>query len=565
MNSFILPPAFILIFGGLLLPWIAARFRPVLVIGLPLLTLLMVWLVTPEHSLTLHFLDYQLNILHLTATGRVFATVFSIMACVGGLYALKQANSMELSTAFIYAGAAIGVTFSADFLGLFIFWEIMAIASTLVLWSNVRENPRAYRASMRYLLVHLFGGVVLMAGIATHTTATDSIALTTLRADSIASVLILIGFLVNAGAPPFSSWIPDAYPEASPSGSVFLSAFTTKTAVFAILMVFPGEAILIYLGLFMVFYGIIYALLENDIRRILAYSIVNQIGFMLVAIGVGSELALNGATAHAFVHIIYKGLLMMAAGSVLLMTGKRKCTDLGGLFQSMPVSTFAAVIGGLAVLAAPFTSGFVTKSLETSAVAKGAPAIVWFLMMAAAAASVLHAGFKFQWFVFFDRDSGIRTTDPSWNMRLAMWIMAAACILIGVAPSLIYGILPYPVDYHPYSAEHIVTQIQLILFSAFAFFILLPLFRQTLSITLDFDWTYRKLLWLAIRWIKEHTPKFINPMMASIKAFGQRYFDHLFEAHGPQGFFARTWPSASMVLWVAILLATSMILYYVKL
>lgn len=564
MSSFILPPGLILIVAGLLLPWLSVRFRPAIVIGFPVITLIMVWLVKPEHSMAFSFLDYQLDILHYTAEGRVFATVFSIMAGLGGLYALKHAKTLELSAAFIYAGSAIGVTFCADLLSLFVFWEIMAIASTLVLWANVQNNARAHAASMRYLLIHLLGGVILMSGIASHVAATGSIEFTNMRADSFGTILILVGFLVNAGAPPLSAWIADAYPEASPSGTVFLSAFTTKTAVFALLMGFPGETILIYIGLYMAFYGIIYALLENDTRRILAYSIVNQIGFMLIAIGIGSELALNGAAAHAFVHIIYKGLLMMSAGSVLLMTGKRKCTDLGGLFQSMPVTTMAAIVGALAVLAAPLTSGFVTKSLETSAVAEAGHPIVWFLMMSAAAASVLHAGFKFPWFVFFDRDSGIRTPDPSFNMRISMWIMASLCILIGVAPSLIYDILPHPVEYHPYTVSHVVTQIQLLLFAVFAFLILLPLIRHTLTINLDLDWFYRKLGPGIIQWIKEHSPKFIGPMILAVKAFGQRRFDRMFAVHGPQGFFARTWPSASMVLWVAVLLATTMILYYIR-
>ena len=165
--------------------------------------------------------------------------------------------------------------------------------------------------------------------------------------------LILAGFLVNAGAPPLSAWLPDAYPESSWSGMVFLSAFTTKTAVYVLLRGFPGTELLIYVGLFMVFYGIVYAILENDMRRILAYSIVNQVGFMVTGIGIGTEMALNGAAAHAFTHIIYKALLLMSAGSVLYMTGKRKCTDLGGLFRTMPLTTVCGIVGALSISSFP--------------------------------------------------------------------------------------------------------------------------------------------------------------------------------------------------------------------
>ncbi|GAA0408092.1 Na(+)/H(+) antiporter subunit D [Cocleimonas flava] len=564
MNSLVIPPGLILILGGLLLPWLTPRLRSFAAIGFPLLTLMMVWLVTPEHSMKLAFLDYELDILHLTSEGRVFATVFAMMAGIGALYALKHARILELSAAFVYAGSAIGVTFCGDLISFFVFWEIMAIGSTLVIWANCHQNKRAYGASMRYLLVHLLGGVILMIGIAAHVANTGSVEFTAMKADNFATIMIMIGFLINAGAPPFSAWIADAYPEASPSGTVFLSAFTTKTAVFALLMGFPGESILIYVGMYMVFYGIIYALLENDMRRILAYSIVNQVGFMVVAIGIGSELALNGATAHAFAHIIYKGLLLMSAGSVLLMTGKRKCTDLGGLFQSMPVTAINGIIGALAISAVPLTSGFVTKSLETSAAAEAGLPWVWFMLVAASAGVFLHAGIKFPWFVFFQKDSGLRPPDPPWNMRLAMWIMSFLCILIGIVPGIIYGILPYTLDYKPYTVDHVVTQMQLLLFAGFAFFALLALMKRTLTISLDLDWFYRKLMFGLIIWIKENIPQLIAPVITGFKNFGQRKFDRLVRVHGPQGILARTWPSASMVLWVAVLLAVMMILHYMR-
>ena len=560
----ILPPGFILIIGGLLLPFLPARLRTASALLFPTLTLIMVWLVTPEHSLLIKFLDYELSLLHYTPEGRIFATVFCLAAEAGALFAFKHASTLELSSAFVYAGSAIGVTFSGDLLSLFIFWEIMAIGSTLVIWANSRANPLAVGASMRYLLVHLLGGVILMIGITAHVMTTGSTEIVAMKADSIGTWLILIGFLVNAGAPPLSSWIADAYPEASPSGTVFLSAFTTKTAVFALLMCFPGETVLIYIGLYMVFYGIIYALLENDMRRILAYSIVNQVGFMVVAIGIGSDLALNGASAHAFAHIIYKGLLLMSAGSVLLMTGKRKCTDLGGLFQSMPSTALHGIIGALAISAVPLTSGFVTKSLETSAAAEAGMPVVWFLLVAASAGVFLHAGIKFPWFVFFQKDSGLRPSDPPWNMRLAMWIMSGLCIVIGVLPALIYGILPHALDYEPYTADHVVTQMQLLLFAGFAFFVLLSLMKRTLTISLDFDWVYRRLIPKLLAKLQGIYGVAIIPMIASLKNFGLRRVNHLFEVHGPQGIFARTWPSASMVLWVAVLLAASMISYYFK-
>ena len=563
MNSFIFPPGCILILGALFLPLFPKKLRAIPALGFPLLTLITVWLVTPDHSVIINFLGYELELVRWTAEGRVFATIFSLVAGIGALYALKTARRLELSAAFVYAGSAISVTFCGDLISLFVFWEIMAIGSTMVLWSNSRDNARIYQSSIRYLIVHLLGGVLLMVGIASYIATTGSSEFTNMRADSFGTIMILLGFLVNAGAPPFTSWIADAYPEASPSGAVFLSAFTTKTAVFVLLMGFAGETALIYVGLYMAFYGIIYALLENDIRRILAYSIVNQVGFMVVAIGIGSELALNGATAHAFAHILYKALLLMSAGSVILMTGKRKCTDLGGLFQTMPLTTGAAIVGSLAI-SAPLTSGFISKSLELSAAAEAGLPIVWFLLVAASVGGFVNAGIKYTYFVFFQKGSGLRTEDPPWNMLWGMGLLSALCISIGIMPSLLYDILPYPLDYEPYTVSHVVSQIQLLLFAGVAFFILLILVKPALTISLDFDWFYRKFFPGIVNWIKKLGPNVIDPFVLGSKSFGQQRFNHLFEVHGPQGIFARTWPSASMVLWVAVLLATSMILYYIK-
>lgn len=560
MSEFMISPGLIMVLGAILIPVLNGGLRTLVLMSLPVLTLVAVWMLPADASLQVTFLDYTLEPVRSSIEGRLFATIFSIMAFVGGLYAYRQASTTELTAAFIYAGSAIGVTFAGDLLTLFIFWEIMALGSTVVIWSA--GTASAYRAGMRYLLVHLLGGVILMAGIVAYVIDTGSLEFTSMQADSLGTWLILIGFLINAGAPPLSAWIADAYPEASPSGTVFLSAFTTKTAVFALLVGFPGTEILVPIGLYMVFYGIIYALLENDMRRILAYSIVNQVGFMVAAIGIGTEMALNGAAAHAFAHIIYKALLLMSAGSVLLMTGKRKCTDLGGLFQSMPVTAINGIVGALAISSFPFTSGFVTKSLETSAAANEGMLIVWLLLLAASAGVFLHAGIKFPWFVFFQKDSGLRPPDPPANLRYAMWLFSIMCIAIGLLPNTLYAILPYTVDYQPYTVDHLVTQFQVLLFAGFAFFVMLKQMRRTLTISLDFDWFYRK-------FFKEIGSEFTLQSSVAREVRAQQavalvnqFIDRLYHHHGPKGTLARDWPTGSMVLWVAVLLGLSLVLYY---
>lgn len=551
MIDLLFPPGLLLVFGALLMP-LGMKIRNILIFSLPIICLYLIWSVPADYVVTLPFLGFELEPIKVTTTGRLFATVFSLMALVGGIFAYRQASTLELSAAFIYAGSAIGVTLSGDLITLFIFWEIMAIGSTLVIWAAKHDG--AYRASMRYLMIHLFGGLLLMIGIAGHAVETGSISFEALSLESISQYLILAGFLINAGAPPLSAWIADAYPEASPSGTVFLSAFTTKTAVFTLIIAFPGSWVLIPIGIYMIFYGIIYALLENDMRRILAYSIVNQVGFMVTGIGLGTEMALNGATAHAFAHIIYKGLLLMSAGAVLYQTGKRRCTDLGGLFQTMPWTALLGIIGALAISSFPFTSGFVTKSMIAQSAADQNLAIVWFALAAASAGVFLHAGIKFPWFVFFQKDSGMRPPEAPGNMLVAMTVFAVFCIGLGVYPEPLYALLPYEVSYEPYTAAHLVAQFQLLLFAGLAFFVMLPMMKRTLTISLDFDWFYRKLLSIT-GGLSFHLMENFNRVVSGITKEGWKGFLTLFNTNRlSQYHLASSWPTGSMVLWIGVIL-----------
>ena len=560
MTIDVFPPALALIIGGCLVPLTRGRVREAVVLLLPLLTLWFVWQVPDGVSMSGRFLGYAIQPVKGDALSRLFASVFSIMAFAGGLFAMRQARVMEMAAAHVYAGAAIGVAFAGDLITLFVFWEVMALMSTLVIWSAGSE--RAYRSSMRYLLMHLFGGVVLMIGVIAQVEAAGSTAFTAITLDGYGPWLILIGFLVNAGAPPFSAWLPDAYPEGSPSGTVFLSAFTTKAAVYVLIRGFPGAEILVFVGLYMVFYGIIYALLENDMRRILAYSIINQVGFMVTGVGIGTEMALNGAASHAFTHIIYKALLLMSAGSVLLMTGKRKCTDLGGLFQSMPLTAICGIVGALSISSFPLTSGFVSKSMISDAAADERLAIVWFLLAAASAGVFLHAGIKYPWFVFFQKDSGMRPPDPPWNMRAAMVFFAFLCIFLGVYPQPLYAILPYPVDFVPYTAPHVLNMLQLLLFSGLAFFVCLPLMRRTLTISLDTDWFYRRLFVVVAEALMARGGAVYRGVLRGCRTAIDRLIAGVMHFHGPEGILARNWSIGGSAIWIMVLLGGYLIVYY---
>ena len=557
-----LPPGLVLIIGAFILPIVGQRLRPILTLGLPLLTLYLVWSLPNGTFSTFPMLDYNLAFIQSDSLSRLFATVFSIMTFGGSLFALKQKRVLELASVFVYAGSAIGVVFAGDLISLFIFWEIMAVASTLVVLSA--GGKRSYQISMRYFLIHVFGGTLLLIGILSHIVDTGSTAFTAMAPNTFGTIFILMGFLINAAAPPLSAWLSDAYPEASFSGAVFLSAFTTKAAVYVLLRGFPGSEVLIFIGVFMIFYGIIYALLENDMRRILAYSIVNQVGFMVTGVGIGTEMALNGVAAHAFTHIIYKGLLLMSAGSVLYMTGRRKCTDLGGLFQSMPLTAICSIIGALSISSFPLTSGFISKSMISQAAADESLTLVWFMLMAASAGVFLHAGIKFPWFVFFQKDSGLRPSDPPWSMRLAMILFASICIGLGVWPEYLYAMLPYEVTYVPYTVTHVVQMLQLLLFSGFAFFIMLPLMKRTLTITLDFDWAYRRFFAILLRrmfttiWKIDGALRqvFLSKLDSGLSYLARRNV-------GASSLLSRDHPAGSMVIWVTVLLAIYLLMSFI--
>jgi len=439
---------------------------------------------------TADFLGYELVFGRVDNLSMVFGYIFVIMAFAGAIFALHLKGAGEHVAAFLYAGSSLGVVFAGDYLSLFIFWEIMAVASTYLIWARKTEAARG--AGLRYILVHLFGGMLLFAGIIMHAADTGSIEFNYLGLSGLSSYLILFGFALNAAIPPLSAWLSDSYPEATVTGAVFLSAFTSKTAVYTLARAFPGTEILIWAGVIMALYGIVYAILENDMRRVLAYSIINQVGFMVAGIGIGTELAINGAASHAFAHILYKALLMMSAGAVLYMTGKSKTTELGGLYKSMPLTMMLALIGAASISAFPLTGGFISKSMIVAAAGEGHLTAVWLLLTMASAGVFLHAGIKFPYFVFFAKDSGLRPKEPPVNMLVAMGILAFLCIFIGVFPGILYGLLPYPVDFVPYTGGHIVGQLQILMFSALAFFMLLKYLQRTNTVSLDTDWLYRK-------------------------------------------------------------------------
>lgn len=551
------PPALIMIVGAVLIPLVPARLRPALLIVAPMLTLLMIWNLGDGLLMTAPFLNYEIALVEASDMRRLFATIFAMMAMVSGLYMFRHARVAEMSASLAYAAGAVGVSFAGDLLSLYLFWEFMVLFSIIVVWSGGTEQARG--AGIRYAIMLLIGGIILKVGIEAVYVQTGTHAVQALELDSIATWLLLVGVLIHAAAPPVSAWLADANPSASPTGSVILSAFTTKTAVLALILLFPGQQVLIWLGMIMIFYGIIYALLENDIRRMLAYAIVNQVGFMMVGVGIGTELAINGVAALAFAHIIFQALLLMSAGVVVIQTGKRNLRDLGGLYRSMPVTAICGTIGALAMSAFPLTSGFVSGAMITESAASGEPTWVWIALLAAMAGVFVVVGLKFPWLVFFGKDTGMQAKDPAWNMQAAMIIFAAACVLLGVFPSILTQFLPYEAAYSAYNVNHLLTQLVLLLVAGGVFFAILPLLRRLSIQTVDTDFLYRRVgvqIWRSFI----HLLVVINALFQTrVLDPGKRLPQFWFRYHGPEGPLARTWPTGSMLLWVAVMLVVILI------
>ncbi len=555
-------PGLTLIAGGLLLPLLRGKLRALFLLLLPVAGLVHLSFLVPGMHGVVDFLGYELVTLRVDRWSMVFGWVFMIASCVSAIYALHLRTPLQLTAGMTYAGSAIGAVVAGDLMTLFVFWELTAITSVLLVWAG--RGPNAYAAGMRYLIVQIISGTLLFFGAAIQFNTTGSLEFGAIGLAGVGGWLIFIAFGIKAAFPLLHAWLPDAYPEASEVGTVFLSAFTTKLAVYALARGFAGTELLIPIGAAMVVFPIFFALLENDLRRVLAYSLNNQLGFMVVGIGIGTEMSLNGAAAHAFTHVLYKSLLFMSMGAVLYRAGTVKASELGGLWRSMPLTAVFCIVGVASIAGMPFFSGFVSKSMIVSAAAQGGYMLAWSALMFAAACMFL-PDLKIPFFAFFGRDSGKRCQEAPLNMLVAMAIAAAFCVGIGLMPGRLYALLPYPVAYAPYSVSHVLAQLQLLLFAGLVFAVvvrwrLLPL--AVPGINLDVDWLLRRPGALVVK-VVARILEIGGDCLSALLSFKLSSLSGMIERHRlPDGLLLRSWPTGSMSLWVMLMLFAYLLLYY---
>jgi len=504
------PPVFIYVAGALLLPLIRGqRLRQAFLLLIPSVAWMDLMRIPKGADWVYPFLDFHIVLTRADSLSMVFAYVFVIISFIGMVYAIDIRETGQHSAALLYAGSGLGVVFAGDLLTLLIFWEMMAASSVFLIW--YRRTKASIDAGFRYILVHLAGGAVLTAGVVIHAAGAGSLEMVRLDFTTLSAKLIFIGFIINAAVPPFHAWLPDAYPEGTLTGSVFLTAFTTKSAVYVLARCFPGLEPLVWLGAVMALYGVVYAVMEKDLRRLLSYHIVSQVGYMVCGVGLGSEMAINGAAAHAFCHIIYKALLFMGAGAVIQVTGFRKMTDCygRGLYKKIPITLSLYMVGAFSISGVPLFNGFISKSMVVAAAGELHRPLIESMLHLASVGTWLSVGLKLPWGTWFGNtrtgagnlaepgvESGIEppaiVKEPPINMLAAMGIASLLCLATGIFPDLIYRVLPYPVSFHPYASGHVAAAIQMLVLTAAGFWLLLDrVMSGKPTLNLDTDWFYR--------------------------------------------------------------------------
>lgn len=551
-------PSIVLILGALALPLLRGRLQQAYLLALPAVVLVMILGLGHGVFASFSFLGLDLVLGRVDSLSLVFAYVFGIILLIGAIFALHVKDPLQHVAALIYAGSSLGVVFAGDLISLYVFWELMVFSSVWLIWA--RRDRVSWGAGWRYILVHAAGGVILLSGIVLYYVETGSIAFDVITGEGLAFYLILIGFLVNAAAPPIHAWLTDAYPESTVTGGVFLCAFTTKTAVYVLLRGYPGVELLMWLGAIMTLWGVIFAALANDMRRLLSYHIISQVGYMVCGVGMGTLLALNGSAAHAFTHILYKALLFMGAGAVIAMTGRARMTELGGLYRYMPVTLVLYMVGAFSISAFPLFSGFISKTMIVESAAVSQQAAIWLMLSFAAAGTFLSTGLKLPYFVFFGKECGLKPQEAPRNMLIAMAIAAALCILLGIYPDPLYAVLMSPVDYNAYTVGHVLWELQLLLFAGLAFFVMIGIAKGKPKINLDTDWVYRRMVPSMIGAFISLFDHLKMRALMRLQIRLNRFVAGVYRHHGPQGILARTWPTGSTVLWVAVLLCAMLVL-----
>lgn len=370
------------------------------------------------------------------------------------------------------------VLLADDAYAFMVFWETMALSSYFLVTSD-HTKAEIRRAGFLYLLIAHVGaiGILLCFGLL-H--GTGDYSFDTMREVQLAPFwatvafgLALFGFGAKAGMLPLHVWLPEAHPAAPSPVSALMSAVMLKTAIYGLLrvlfdllhtQVWWWGVVILVLGLATALYGVVFSAVQSDMKRLLAYSSIENIGFILVGIGLTvtfqaygmralAALALTAALYHCLNHAYFKSLLFLATGSVLHATRERALGKLGGLIHRMPWVAWLALIGTLAIAGLPPLNGFVSEWLMLQAFlftpSLPHPYLNMLIPVAAAAVALAAAlsGYvmvKFYGVVFLGqpREQSLATAHDagSWERVGLVWL-AAGCVALGVAPMAVIGVI----------------------------------------------------------------------------------------------------------------------------
>lgn len=476
--------------------WKSKSLRGALAILAPLIALYSIFTVEAGTYGQLHYLDQALIFGRVDKLSIVFGQVFAIISFIGCIYGMHVEDKGHYVCASLYVAGGFGCVFAGDLLTVFLFWELMSIGSTFLIWQA--RTTESVGAGFRYFLYHTVGGLFLLAGLLLKYKATGGFAfdLVNPAEAQLYDWLILTGFCVNAAVVPLHAWLPDAYPRASVAGAVYMCAFTTKTAVYVLCRGFAGWEVLAIAGTVMAVYGVLFACIENNARRILSYHIVSQVGYMVAGIGIGTAMTINGAVAHAYAHILYKGLLFMGTGAILYSVGTAKLDELGGLATKLPWVMVWYMVAALSISGMPLFNGFISKTMTIAGAAEHHRTLLALGMEIAAVGTFISVGIKLPYFAFWGRKKEYEgeVKPLPVNMYVGMALCGLLCIAQGVYPHMLYKYLPMAVEGHafqPWTIDKVINSGLLLGFSGLAFYLTRYIITPHKALNLDFDWFYR--------------------------------------------------------------------------
>ncbi|HOV22105.1 MAG TPA: proton-conducting transporter membrane subunit [bacterium] len=376
-----------------------------------------------------------------------FAILISFLGLLVIIYSQKynwQSTFVYDCLLFFFIGSMLGTTLSPNLILFYSFWEFMTFSSFfLILYENTKE---AKSASIKYLIMTGAGSIFLLFGILGYL---SGIAGQSIFWKHLLFFSIIIGAGIKAGLFPLHSWLADAHPAAPTPISALLSGIMIKIGIYALILFYfeifsPSwsigwQTIMIIIGCLTVLTGCLLAIIQNDIKRLLAFSSIGQIGYIFLGIACGTNLGLLGALYHTLNHALFKGLLFLAAGVIIKKVGSRNLSDYGGLGEKMPFTFFAFFIASLSISGIPPFNGFISKWIIYQALLEKGTVLttVAFLIAILGSCLTLAACLK----VLNDTFLGVRKRENiqkesriSPFFSIPMGVLSVLCFILGVFP-----------------------------------------------------------------------------------------------------------------------------------